>query len=238
VRNDGFEAVRRGLAARFRASEPGSRRGAWESSRPLRGSWEAVAPAPPRDVLEEGEDDRERARRLLGRYGVLFRELCAQEMPALRWARVARALRLLELSGEVFQGHFVEGIPGMQFALPDALLRLEAARGDGPAWWANAADPASLCGLGLVEGLPPRLPTTWLAYRGHRLLMVAYRDGRRLEFREEPDASVLDLFAGRRTVVEEIDGEPAARSPRAPLLSRHGFERDMDRLVRFPGGEP
>ena len=37
---------------------------------------------------------------LLDRYGILFRELTAHEVPAFQWANVFRTLRLMELSRE------------------------------------------------------------------------------------------------------------------------------------------
>jgi ATP-dependent Lhr-like helicase len=61
---------------------------------------------------------------LLARYGVLFRELATLESPALRWSEVFRALRIMELSGEIVAGHFFEGLSGPQFLTPAALRLL------------------------------------------------------------------------------------------------------------------
>ncbi len=50
---------------------------------------------------------------LLQRYGILFRELLLRELGPLKWARVFRALCLIELSGEV---HPFAGIGGLRFS--------------------------------------------------------------------------------------------------------------------------
>ena len=53
------------------------------------------------DLLEIEERKKDRARMLLDRYGIVFRELLQREAPGFRWADVFRPLRLMELSGEV-----------------------------------------------------------------------------------------------------------------------------------------
>jgi ATP-dependent Lhr-like helicase len=237
---DSFAVVRQGIATGFLPAPAVAGRGGlsrWQSSRPMAGTWRALPRHQPADRLEEAEDDKARARQLLARYGVLFRELCSAELPAMRWGRLQRALRLLELSGEAFTGHYFEGIVGLQFASRDALRLLRGPWDDGERLWMNACDPASPCGS--LDGSPPRVPSTWLAWRGSRLVLVARRHGRDVECREAPQAHDLALFhhlAGRavrpmRVVVEAIDGEPAPRSPRAAAFLEAGFRPDMDSLV-------
>ncbi len=238
---DSFAVVRQGISSGFEPLAPAGGRGGlsrWQSSRPMGGTWRALPCAAPADKLEEAEDDKARARQLLARYGVLFRELCAAELPELRWGRLLRALRLLELSGEAFTGQFFAGIDGLQFGSRDALRLLRGTWDDGARFWMNACDPASACGV--MGGLPPRVPSTWLAYRGARLVLVARRNGREIDCRETPAAGDLALFEallGRAVrplasvVVDSIDGEPAARSPRAAVFREAGFRPDMDALV-------
>jgi ATP-dependent helicase Lhr and Lhr-like helicase len=74
--------------------------------------------------MASAELDKERARMVLARFGVIFRELLEHELPPLRWPRLFRALRLLELSGEIVAGHFFDGIPGLQFATHEAIRKL------------------------------------------------------------------------------------------------------------------
>ena len=140
IGNDSFAAVRRGLDTGFRPPEapaaeglpPGgglrgprprggrlSRRaaGRWRGTTVYPGSWQLLPrPEAAADPLEEEERNKDRVRLLLDRYGVLFRELLQRELPALRWKGLFRALRLMELSGEILAGHFFEGVPGPQFA--------------------------------------------------------------------------------------------------------------------------
>jgi ATP-dependent Lhr-like helicase len=69
------------------------------------------------------------ARRLLARYGVVFRDLIVRERIAPPWRELLGILRRLEAQGEIRGGRFVGGgLVGEQFALPDALEGLRAAR--------------------------------------------------------------------------------------------------------------
>jgi len=238
---DSFAVVRQGVATGFEPAPAVARRGGlrtWQSSRPILGTWRALPRRAPADRLEEAEDGKTRARQLLARYGVLFRELCAAELPELRWGKLLRALRLLELSGEAFTGHFFAGIEGLQFASREALGLLRGTWDENESFWMNACDPASPCGV--LDGLPPRVPSTWLVYRGSRLVLVARRNGRETECREAPAVEDLAMFhalLGRavrplpRVVVDTLDGELAARSPRAATFREAGFRPDMDALV-------
>ncbi|HVN76228.1 MAG TPA: DEAD/DEAH box helicase [Thermoanaerobaculaceae bacterium] len=240
VGNDGFAAVRRGIETGFRPAEPepgGARpRGRrmrferWKGSRPFLGSWYRVPPSEqPADALGEEELAKDRARVVLDRYGVVFRELLERELPALQWPRVFRALRLMELGGEVVGGQFFLGVPGLQFATHEALRRLRDEPLQDAVWWVNAADPASPCGLaldGLGAELPRRVATSHVVLHGARVVLVSDRRARRLEIRVAPDhpsladyLSVIKVLLTRAAmpmravVVETINGDPAAASP-------------------------
>ena len=71
------------------------------------------------------------ARRLLARWGVVFRDVVARETLAPRWREILVALRRMEARGEIRGGRFVATLVGEQFALPDAIDALRAARRDG-----------------------------------------------------------------------------------------------------------
>jgi len=206
------------------------------------------------DALDEEESNRDRVRQVLHRHGVVFRELLENELPLLGWSRLFRTLRLMELSGEAAAGRFVDGVRGIQFALPAALAALEAAAGrafDDAVYWMNAADPASLAGTdveGLKAVLPQRLPTTHVVFHGARVALVSRRRGRDLEFLVPPDSPLVPrllafvkALAGGETSplgvmhVETVNGEPAAASPWAPAMLRFGFTADYRRLTWRPG---
>jgi ATP-dependent Lhr-like helicase len=273
---DGFAAVRAGLASRFAPAEPHPgpaahalhpphagttpfpspagrlRFGTWRATRAFGGLWSPLFPPDaPADALERDELDRGRARVLLQRCGVVFRELTARELPFLSWGRLFRALRLLELSGEAVAGQFFEGIHGAQFALPEALDALQRGEGAEASFFLSAADPAAPTGLGLAalpEGLPRRVPGSHAAFVGGRLVAASERRGRALALFAPPAdqaarAVVLDLLrflAGQRVarpavVVESINGEPAADGAWGAALAE-AFHATRDagalRLVR------
>lgn len=90
------------------------------------------------------------ARTLLRRYGVMFRRLLEQESLKVSWFELGRIYRRLEARGEIRGGHFVSGVSGEQFALPEAigLLRsLRKAKPTGELIMLSAADPLNLVGV-------------------------------------------------------------------------------------------
>jgi hypothetical protein len=260
VTNDGFEAVRRGIMNRFRAEKApesslrssGRRRigfARWRNTRSFAGTWRAVGygDAVGRDALDEQEIEKDRVRQLFLRYGVLFRELVANELPSLRWGRLFRTLRLMELSGEVFAGNFFKGVPGLQFSSREALRMLGGTLPGDAVFWMNACDPASLCGIGvdaLRGGLPPRLPTTHLVYHDRDIVLVSRRNGSELTFTAGPDhPRIADYLAFFRTLLgrrsqplkhvetETINGVSAVESPYRAALTDFGFVREYRSLV-------
>jgi ATP-dependent Lhr-like helicase len=90
------------------------------------------------------------AQRLLRRYGVVLRELCARERRAPSWRYLLPALRRMEARGQVRGGRFVSGFVGEQFALPEAVetLRTVRRKHDGDELvLVGAADPLNLVGI-------------------------------------------------------------------------------------------
>lgn len=258
--NDTFAALRRGIETGFKVPEvtsesrspgtgrrrPGGRTAfsRWKSTVPFLGNWQQV-PDPPRQegLIENEEKRKDRVRLLLERYGVLFRELLQHELPPFRWAGIFRALRLMELSGEVLTGYFFEGIPGPQFVSHEA-FRVLRRKGSGEAvYWLCAADPASLCGIRLevLKGkLPRRVAGTHLVYRGKDLVVVSRGNGRQLTLRVSERDPQLQEYLGflrnlltrrvqpmRRILIETINGGKAAQSPYVDAL-RTSFDVSVD----------
>ncbi len=89
------------------------------------------------------------AQKLLRRYGVVFRKQLEREKIPMTWRELTRALRTLELRGDVRGGRFVARFAGEQFALPEAipLLRKARKRDDWPEIEVAAADPLNLQGI-------------------------------------------------------------------------------------------
>jgi ATP-dependent Lhr-like helicase len=120
VTSDGFDALRSLIDAKRRLGEKGLRARPRSSS----GRWTRLV------SLTQHIDPDLFARRLLNRWGVVFRDVIARETLAPRWRDLLLALRRMEARGEIRGGRFIATIVGEQFALPDAVDALRAARRD------------------------------------------------------------------------------------------------------------
>ena len=250
VTNDAFATVRKGILTDFapfalkqergRPSRSGYNR--WAASRPLTGNWYALdTEGLDRDSIDDAELVKDRVRQLFKRYGILFRELLASELPLLQWAKTFKALRLMELSGEILSGYFFEGIPGVQFISHEAFRFLNEPLPEESIYWLNAGDPASLCGIrleALKGSLPSRIPSTHLVYHGKRPVLISRRNGSILEFLVSPDdphiPEYLSFFKVLLTrefqpekmiLVETINEKPALESRVFPAAERFRLHR-------------
>jgi ATP-dependent Lhr-like helicase len=111
------------------------------------------------------------ARMLLQRYGILFRDLLARESNAPKWRDLLGILRRLEARGEIRGGRFVTGFGGEQFALPEAVDSLRAARNRDSSTIVTvaAADPANLAGIVLPGERVPAIPGRQVRFRNGQL---------------------------------------------------------------------
>ena len=244
--NDTLTALHKGIETRFqveessvgerghmgsRASSPRPSRSAfarWRGSLPYAGNWHLLAtPTATGDLMETEERGKDRARVLLERYGLLFRELLQRETPTLRWGSVFRSLRLMELSGEVLAGCFFEEIPGPQFISHRAFRTLQREPSHA-VFWISAVDPISPCGLPLPTlraELPHRVAANHLIYHGSRLVVVSNRNGKALKINVPHDDPELVRYIGylrhllerpfqsvRQLTVETINDREAART--------------------------
>jgi ATP-dependent Lhr-like helicase len=113
-----------------------------------------------------------RARQLLQRYGIVFRELLARESSMPPWRSLLAIFRRLEARGEIRGGRFVNGFVGEQFALPTAVETLRAERGAeehravGPVVFLSAADPLNLVGIVSTGARLSPYSAQSIAYRG------------------------------------------------------------------------
>ncbi len=200
---------------------------------PWAGNWMLLPrPEPEADALLALEDAKDRARVLLDRYGLVCRELANREGGLLRWQALFRALRVMELAGEVVAGYFFQGLSGPQFAPPAALATLQGDAAPPRVFWCNAMDPLSPCGLGLEwPQLPQRRPQNYLAFHQGELALVIENGGRRLELFVAPDHPDLRevlaplghlLARQRRVTLERINGAAAADSPYLAALGALG----------------
>jgi len=133
------------------------------------------------------EEMRALARIFLNRYGVVFRKLLEKESFAPPWRDLVRALRLLELRGEVRGGRFVSGATGEQFALPEAVASLRDTRrkkSTGELVSLSASDPLNLMGI----------ITPGKRVSSHYKNRVLYRDGVPAAYKEGAEIRLLSEF--------------------------------------------
>ena len=247
---DDFTVVREGLERDFvlpatnpAGPRPGSRAAARARARGWPGLFRQVRPQAQglADALDQLEHAKAVARLLLQRYGVLNRELFARERLVVGWSAVFRALRLMELAGEVNAGEFVRGLAVPQFAGAAAAARLAAAP-RAASFWCGATDPISPCGLGDASTsrwplpLPRRLAGNLLVFTGGALVATIEGRGRRLRLAADAPGQALAacipalLALARqqgRLALAEIDGAAAADCPWLAALDTV-FRRSTD----------
>jgi ATP-dependent helicase Lhr and Lhr-like helicase len=151
------------------------------------------------------------AQTLLRRYGVVFWRLLEREAAWLPpWRDLLRVLRRFEARGEIRGGRFVAGLPGEQFALPEAVTLLRETRRASPtgAWISlSAADPLNLVGT-IVPG--PKVP----ALTNNRVL---YRDGIAIAGLSGGEVQWIERLEPRET--REAESALIKRQPGSPLLA-------------------
>jgi ATP-dependent Lhr-like helicase len=184
---DGFQGLRALV-------DPPARGRVVRRARPAGGRWSLLRHGDARAAGPPGPDgDAVVLERLAGqylrRYGVVFRDLLARESAPPPWRDLLRVYRALEARGAIRGGRFVAGFTGEQFALPEAVDALRAARraprGGTERVDVSASDPLNLVGI-LTPGA--RVP----AVLGKR---VAYVDGVPAEA-AAPDGSSARAGAG------------------------------------------
>jgi ATP-dependent Lhr-like helicase len=144
--------------------------------RPVRGgAARRLAPAGRWSLLRATRDDQppglrapseqqaeDAARRLLLRWGVVFRDVLARERRVPAWRELLAALRRLEARGEIRGGRFVDGFVGEQFALPEAVDALRSVRRR------PASDEVVRVSVTYCDGVPiaPDMPAERLGSEG------------------------------------------------------------------------
>jgi ATP-dependent Lhr-like helicase len=122
----------------------------------------------------------------------------------------------MEMRGEVRRGYFVQGLPGIQFAMPEVVERLRtvasgagaAATGEQALVIMNACDPANLYGPALDHIDPTqepsqatstgggpltfsRIPSTWLVQHRGLPVLIAEDTGTRITTVQGTDEGVI-----------------------------------------------
>ena len=124
----------------------------------------AGTPAKPASKPTEAWADQ-----LLRRYGIVFRDLLKRESLSVAWRDLLVIYRRMEWRGEIRGGHFVSGMTGEQFGLPEAVEALRAVRNDPQAGAQeirlSGSDPLNLVGVILPGDRIPAHPSRYVIYR-------------------------------------------------------------------------
>src|SRR5437870_13119794 len=120
---------------------------------------------------------------LLQRYGVLTREAALGESISGGFDSLYPVLRAMEEAGKIRRGYFIDGLGGLQFALPGAVDRLRGSREEESKVVALAAtDPASPYGTTIPwpehESRMARAAGAYVVLDGGELRLYLERGGR------------------------------------------------------------
>jgi ATP-dependent Lhr-like helicase len=214
----------------------------------LAGRWSAVGE--PRRPRRAGVDDGPRAlaMAILRRNGIVTREMMALESMPISWGELVFTLRRLEYGGTIRRGYFVRALSGEQYAIPEALEMLRAARSINPAREApvalSAADPANPYGAMLAGCGIARDSSNVIVLRGGRVVLGL--SGRELVSTGELDDESFAAGVGAilkfhlKLKIDTIEGRPALESARVPILAAMRFHSDGRSLVYdgLPGPAP
>ena len=214
VNADSFAGIRALLApaAKRSRSTRQSRGGAFIGGMADAGRWALVRsksmPSPVETSARRPALDPEAlehiAMTLLRRYGVVFWRLLDREADWLPpWRELLRIYHRLEARGNIRGGRFVAGVPGEQFALPEAVGLLREVRKrplTGEMTAVSAVDPLNLVGT-LLPG--ERVP----AVAGNRIL---YRDGVPLAL----------LVAGKPELLAELNEDDQRKARQLLAVAR------------------
>ena len=173
---------------------------------------------------------------LLERHGVVTRAGALAENIPGGLTTLYPVLNHLEETGRIRRGYFVEGLGGLQFALPGAVDRLRTPEHDDGVAILAAADPANPYGTLVpwpeqAEGRASRSAGAYVALHNGRPLVFLDRGGKRaLMLTRDPDLHMAVAVAlteiglrRRRLTIETIDGEPAGDHPLGAALLENGF---------------
>jgi ATP-dependent Lhr-like helicase len=221
--------------AKVRARLKSTSAGRWSLTR-------TIEKRSPENSAKPADVTRDLALALLERHGILAREMLSAESASISWSEVVFALRRLEYSGAIRRGWFVRSLSGEQYALPEAVEMLHAARNLNTArerlYALSAIDPANPYGAMLPGCGIAREVSNVIVIRAGRV--VAGLQGRSLITGGEVDdesfsAAIAAILAMRpRVVLDSIDDVPALESQRVGILAAMRFHSD-GRSLLFDG---
>ncbi|TME25094.1 MAG: DEAD/DEAH box helicase [Chloroflexi bacterium] len=185
---------------------------------------------------------------LLQRYGVLTREAALGESISGGFAALYPVLRAMEEAGKIRRGYFIDGLGGLQFALPGAVDRLRGSRDEESKVVALAAtDPASPYGTTIPwpehESRMARAAGAYVVLDGGELRLYLERGGRSLLTVGDVQLSHLHALAGiaariGKLEIQSIDGQAIKGSHLEGMLREAGFGTTPKGVVLWPERRP
>ena len=245
VTNDTLAPVRAVRIRRLAPSRSGRSRRRLPSAMPpsASGRWSLVADLCAADVAD-AEWGAAWTELLLERHGVVTRAGARAENVPGGLTTLYPILNHLEETGRIRRGYFVEGLGGLQFALPGALDRLRTADNDEGTVILAAADPANPYGTLLpwpeeARGRASRSAGAYVILHDGRPLLFLERGGKTatlLTGAEDLHGSAADALTEigirhRRLIVETINGRPAGDHPLGAILLENGFAVSLKGLA-------
>lgn len=205
--------------------------------------------------LSQEERLARQAQQLLQCYGIVTRQcLEGDSEGGWDWNALYPQLQLMEMRGEVRRGYFVHGLPGVQFALPEAVERLrEWTRPEAPGSETlvllTACDPANLFGpvssaldeeASADTGADParfvRVPSNYVVLLRGRPVLLWEVAAERVSALPDLPPGVLERALEvvvhhlhrsiRRLSVALWNGGPVHDSAAVPALEHTGFRRE------------
>ena len=187
---------------------------------------------------------------LMERYGIVSREAASSEGIPGGFTPLYQTFKVLEESGRVRRGYFVEGLSGAQFAWAQTVDRLRSEPDPNATKEPvvlSTVDPANPYGALLTwppnAGRPRRASgTRTILVDGHPIFFIEKGGKKLVSFpkAEEPDfleAGLRGLDAitrgirGKMLHVHELDGMPPVKSPLYAALKAFGFRDDYHGLM-------
>jgi ATP-dependent Lhr-like helicase len=212
--------------------------------------------------MTAAEKIEQQTRLLLNRHGILVKEWYRLENGLEPWYKIFQMLKKLEWQGEIVRGYFIEGLSGIQYALPQAVTLLERIVGDDlkpiPAAMLSTMDPAVPFGRNIEWNLLDRNKNKVMVTRssGNHLFFIS---GKAVVYMENyaTRLTVLDGFNPEtlpvlvqhlknwlllpselrprtRVEIENINNAPASESELASDFIKLGFEQDGKKLILWP----
>ncbi|MCB9059636.1 MAG: hypothetical protein H6627_13775, partial [Calditrichae bacterium] len=198
------------------------------------------------------------ARMLLNRYGIVVKEWYRHETGLLPWIHIFNALKKLEWQGEIYRGYFVKGLSGLQFALPEALQKLEMSRSiKNFTALLSTVDPALPFGKAVNWNIADsrgndiriiRRENNYLFIRNGRHRLYSESNFTRIFSCRDFMINDFSVFISRlkswfkhqqsqdlrKIEIKLFDNKATAESPVADILLQNGFEKNGDELVLWP----